>query len=49
MTVPGIKWQSQEMTVSGSNLESASDSAKQYVALSAHTVSEMLASGNVRQ
>jgi len=47
MTVPGSKWQSQAMTVSGSNLELASDSARHYVAKSAHTVSEMLASGNV--
>jgi hypothetical protein len=37
------------MTVSGSNLESASDSARQYVAMSVHTVSGMLASGNVGQ
>jgi hypothetical protein len=60
MTVPGSKWQSQAMTVSGSywdsgvtvscsNLQLASASARQYVAMSAHTVSGMLAGGNVRQ
>jgi hypothetical protein len=48
MTVSGSKWQIQEMTVSGSNLDLASDSARQYVAMLAHTVSGMLASGNVR-
>jgi len=47
MTVPGSKWQSQAITVSGSNLELASDSDRHYVAMSAHTVSEILGSGNV--
>jgi hypothetical protein len=59
MTVPVSKWESQvvsvsgskweEMTVSGSNSELASDSVRQYIVMPAHTVSRMLASGNVKQ